>query len=161
MDAAKPHPSLAQRRILWWMAATGERPYWISGRASWEGGPDSRGCPHGLGRPHLPRLSVEAMLNAAMVQVESESFPSHVIQLQNLRLDDLRAIPLGRRTAAWPAGPRLLLTELGREMAPEQPPYPWRPNTGGTGDITFSEEERQSKVAAYAGVQRAPIRALK
>lgn len=158
MDPAKSNPSLAQRRILWWMATTGERPHWISGRASWEGGPRSDFCPHGLGRPYLPRLSVEAMLDAGIVSIETESYPPQVLQLQSRSglppAADLPPILPGNSGVWRQSGPRLILTELGRELAPAQPSYPWRPNTGGARDVTRSEVERQRKIATYRAAFR-------
>lgn len=147
MDAPESKPSLTQRRILWWMATTGERPFWISGRASWEGGQRSTTCPYGLGRPHLPRLSIEAMLDAGCVVIRSESFAANVISLARADRGALLEGPEAHRQ-------RIVLTDLGRRLAPKTPPFPWRPNIGGTSDMTLCEGERQRKIAAFDAARR-------
>lgn len=152
--------SLAQRRILWWMAETGERPYWISARASWEGGARSTRCPLGLGRPHLPRRSVWALLDRGLLTVEEAPAPDGVVALpirnpfptRELLVASLRS----PRQAIRPPCDRLALTDRGRAAAPALPPYPWRPNVDGLQDLTLSEAERQSKIAARAGAP-APV----
>lgn len=89
-----------------------------------------------------------------LISIEDESYPAHVIPLQaDLRTPSIAYLQTRLRgNRQVPQVPRrsLRLTDLGRSMAPGTPSYPWRPNTGGTSDITFSEEERQRKIAAYA-----------
>jgi hypothetical protein len=150
--------SLAQRRILWWLAETGERPYWLGGRPSWEGGPAPSRCPLGLGRPFLPRPSVEAMIDEGLLVVEADApgpglDHSNVIVLRLPHRALLRVLSTSSRRAAQRGEPRLRLslTEAGAAAAPAGPSYPWRPNVGGTSEMTFSEEERLRRIAAAAG----------
>lgn len=87
------------------------------------------------------------MLDAGRVVIQSESFAANVIPLARAdRTAFLEDLETNRQ--------RIVLTDLGRRLAPEAPPFPWRPNIGGTGDITLCEVERQRKIAAYTLVSR-------
>ena len=154
-------PQITEQRILWWMAHTGDTPYVdADGRPLWRSDHHSSCCPHGLGEPFLTRPTVARMLSMGLVELEPETYPAHVVAFpdpswsQHQRNEQAWRRRAGQPTMK-PIRRALLLTDKGRALAPEKPPYPWRPQANGLSDITNDETERLRKAAVHATFQLA------
>ncbi|MGY3582416.1 hypothetical protein ACVIGB_000660 [Bradyrhizobium sp. USDA 4341] len=157
----KSPASITALRILWWLAHGGEPPYWdTAGQPAWRSTHHSTCCPHGLGEPFLPRSTVVRMLAAGLIELEAETYPAHIVAFpdptwtQHQRHEHACRRQTGQPTMR-PLQRTLLLTEKGRALAPESPPYPWRPAANGLSDITKDEVERLQKATVYATFQLA------
>lgn len=143
------------------MAHTGDRPYVdADGRPFWRAHHHSSCCPHGLGEPFLTRPTVSRMLSLGLVELEPETYPAHVVAFpspswsQHQRNEHAWRRRAGQPTMK-PVHRALLLTDRGRALAPDKPPYPWRPDANGLSDITNDEAERLRKATVYATFQLA------
>jgi hypothetical protein len=159
MSPSVVKPTLTQARILWWIATTGEEPEMVGGTATWHGGYHSTVCKYGLGRPYLPPTAVAAMIEAGLLDLDSETFDPKVVAFPSrnwtteqkflharLRADNEPTVTKTKRYVR--------LTDKGRSAARAEVPYPWRTNLNGLTDITHDEAERQWKVEAYRQEQQ-------